>query len=135
MAAFAPVEEQLAVLLRGAVDVEVKEELTKKLERSRTEQRPLLIKLGADPTAPDLHLGHTVVLTKLRQFQDFGHKVVFLIGDFTARIGDPTGKNSTRPPLTEDEIVANAATYKRQVFKILDEQKTERALDALCISS
>ncbi|MDP2345209.1 MAG: tyrosine--tRNA ligase [Deltaproteobacteria bacterium] len=125
MAAFAPVEEQLAVLLRGAVDVEVKEELSKKLERSRTEQKPLLIKLGADPTAPDLHLGHTVVLTKLRQFQDCGHKVVFLIGDFTARIGDPTGKNSTRPPLTEDEIVANAATYKRQVFKILDEGKTE----------
>ena len=125
MAAFAPVEEQLAVLLRGAVDVEVKEELAKKLERSRVEQRPLLIKLGADPTAPDLHLGHTVVLTKLRQFQDLGHKVIFLIGDFTARIGDPTGKNSTRPPLTEDEIVQNAGTYKRQVFKILDEQKTE----------
>ncbi len=125
MAAFAPVEEQLALLLRGAVDVEVKDELRKKLERSRTEQRPLVVKLGADPTAPDLHLGHTVVLTKLRQFQELGHRVVFLIGDFTARIGDPTGKNSTRPPLSEDEIVQNAATYKRQVFKILDEQKTE----------
>ena len=125
MAAFASVEAQLAVLLRGAVDVEVKEELGKKLERSRSEQRPLRIKLGADPTAPDLHLGHTVVLTKLRQFQELGHTVIFLIGDFTARIGDPTGKNSTRPPLTEDEIVANAATYKRQVFKILDEDKTE----------
>ena len=125
MAVFAPVEEQLAIILRGAVDVEVKEELAKKLERSRVEQRPLVIKLGADPTAPDLHLGHIVVLTKLRQFQDLGHKVVFLIGDFTARIGDPTGKNSTRPPLTEDEIVQNAATYTRQVFHILDEQKTE----------
>ena len=125
MAVFAPVEEQLAIILRGAVDVEVKEELAKKLERSRVEQRPLVIKLGADPTAPDLHLGHIVVLTKLRQFQDLGHKVVFLIGDFTARIGDPTCKNSTRPPLTEDEIVQNAATYTRQVFHILDEQKTE----------
>lgn len=122
---FLPVEEQLAVILRGAVDVEVKEELKKKLERSRVEDRPLSIKLGADPTSPDLHLGHTVVLQKLRQFQDLGHKVVFLIGDFTARIGDPTGKSATRPPLTEDEIVQNAATYKRQVFKILDEQKTE----------
>jgi len=122
---FLPVEEQLAVILRGAVDVEVKEELKKKLERSRAEDRPLSIKLGADPTSPDLHLGHTVVLQKLRQFQDLGHKVVFLIGDFTARIGDPTGKSATRPPLTEDEIVQNAATYKRQVFKILDAQKTE----------
>jgi tyrosyl-tRNA synthetase len=125
MAAFAPVEEQLAVLLRGAVDVDVKAELIKKLERSRAEQRPLSIKLGCDPTSPDLHLGHTVIIQKLRQFQDLGHKAVFLIGDFTARIGDPTGKNSTRPPLTEDEIVANAATYKRQAFKILDEHKTE----------
>lgn len=122
---FLPAEEQLAVITRGAVDVEVKEELKKKLERSRVEDRPLSIKLGADPTSPDLHLGHTVVLQKLRQFQDLGHKVVFLIGDFTARIGDPTGKNNTRPPLTEDEIVQNAATYKRQVFKILDESKTE----------
>ena len=122
---FLPVEEQLAVICRGAVDVEVKEELKKKLEKSRAEQRPLNIKLGCDPTSPDLHLGHTVVIQKLKQFQDLGHKVVFLIGDFTARIGDPTGKNATRPALTEDEIVANAVTYKRQVFKILDEQKTE----------
>ncbi len=122
---FLPVDEQLSVILRGAVDVEVKEELKKKLEKSRAEQRPLRIKLGADPTSADLHLGHTVVLQKLRQFQDLGHIVIFLIGDFTARIGDPTGKNSTRPPLTEDEIVQNAATYRRQVFKILDEHKTE----------
>lgn len=122
---FLPVEEQLAIILRGAVDVEVKEELKKKLERSKAEQRPLSIKLGCDPTSADLHLGHTVIIQKLRQFQDLGHKVVFLIGDFTARIGDPTGKNATRPALTEDEIVQNATTYKRQVFKILDEQKTE----------
>jgi tyrosyl-tRNA synthetase len=122
---FAPVDEQLELLLRGAVHVEVRDELKKKLERSRAEDRPLLIKLGADPTSPDLHLGHTVVLQKLRQFQDCGHRVVFLIGDFTARIGDPTGKNATRPPLSADEVVANAATYKRQVFKILDETKTE----------
>jgi tyrosyl-tRNA synthetase len=123
--AFLPVDDQLEVILRGAVHVEVREELKKKLERSRTEDKPLLIKLGADPTSPDLHLGHTVVLQKLRQFQDLGHRVVFLIGDFTARIGDPTGKNATRPPLSADEVVANAATYKRQVFKILDETKTE----------
>src|SRR5439155_17867487 len=110
---------------RGIVDLEVEAELVKKLERSRSEKKPLSVKLGADPTAPDLHLGHTVVLNKLRQFQILGHKVVFLIGDFTARIGDPTGKTATRPPLTEDEIIANAATYKRQVFKILDEEKTE----------
>jgi tyrosyl-tRNA synthetase len=122
---FAPVEEQLAILKRGVVDLEVEAELKKKLERSREEKKPLSIKLGADPTAPDLHLGHTVVLNKLKQFQMLGHKVVFLIGDFTARIGDPTGRNATRPPLTEDEIVANAATYKRQVFKILDEERTE----------
>jgi tyrosyl-tRNA synthetase len=121
---FAPVEEQLAILSRGCVDVEVVAELKKKLTESRAKDKPLIIKLGADPTSPDLHLGHTVVINKLRQFQELGHTVVFLIGDFTARIGDPTGKNSTRPPLTEDEIVQNAATYKRQVFKILDERKT-----------
>lgn len=121
---FAPVEEQLAILSRGCVDVEVVAELRKKLTESRAKDKPLIIKLGADPTSPDLHLGHTVVINKLRQFQELGHTVVFLIGDFTARIGDPTGKNSTRPPLTEDEIVQNAATYKRQVFKILDERKT-----------
>ncbi|MBI1946656.1 MAG: tyrosine--tRNA ligase [Deltaproteobacteria bacterium] len=123
--AFLPVDEQLAVLLRGTVDVEVVDELKKKLEKSRTEDRPLVVKLGCDPTAPDLHLGHTVVLGKLRQFQELGHRVVFLIGDFTARIGDPTGKSATRPPLTEDAILQNAATYRRQVFKVLDEAKTE----------
>jgi tyrosyl-tRNA synthetase len=122
---FAPVDEQLEIIGRGVVDIEVRDELRKKLEKSRAEDRPLIIKLGCDPTSPDLHLGHTVVINKLRQFQMLGHSVVFLIGDFTARIGDPTGKNATRPPLSEDEIVANAATYKRQVWKILDERKTE----------
>ena len=122
---FLPVEEQMKQLLRGTVDLEVKTELHEKLARSKREGRPLVVKAGFDPTAPDLHVGHTVLITKMRQFQDLGHHVVFLIGDFTARIGDPTGKNATRPPLTEDEIVANAATYKRQVFKVLDESKTE----------
>lgn len=122
---FPPVDEQLDLLLRGAVDVEVKSELTQKLEKSRNEGRPLIVKAGFDPTAPDLHLGHSVLLNKMRQFQVLGHRALFLIGDFTARIGDPTGKSSTRPPLSEDEIVANAATYKRQVFKVLDPDKTE----------
>jgi len=123
--AFLPVDEQLEILLRGAVDVEVVPELRKKLEKSKAEDRPLIIKLGADPTSPDLHLGHTVVLQKMRQFQDLGHRAVFLVGDFTARIGDPTGKSATRPPLTQDEIVENAATYKRQAWKVLDEARTE----------
>ena len=122
---FPSVEEQLDLILRGAVDVEVRAELKQKLEKSRAENRPLIVKAGFDPTAPDLHLGHSVLLNKLRQFQVLGHRVVFLIGDFTARIGDPTGKSSTRPPLTEDEIVANAATYKRQVFKVLSPDQTE----------
>lgn len=99
------------------IEAEFKQKLAKK--------RPLIIKAGFDPTAPDLHLGHTVLLTAMRRFQDQGHQIVFLIGDFTARIGDPSGKNITRPPLTEAEITANAATYKRQVFKILDPNKTE----------
>src|SRR5688500_3925926 len=120
-----PVDDQMALLKRGIVDLEVEQELRQKLTKSVAEKRPLVVKLGCDPTAPDLHLGHTVVINKLKQFQDLGHRVVFLIGDFTARIGDPTGKSATRPPLSEDEIVANASTYKRQVFKILDEEKTE----------
>lgn len=121
---FATVPEQLAILKRGIVDFEVEAELKAKLERSRKENRPLTIKAGFDPTAPDLHLGHAVLITKMRQFQDLGHRVVFLIGDFTARIGDPTGKNVTRPPLSDEAIISNAATYKRQVFRILDPQKT-----------
>jgi tyrosyl-tRNA synthetase len=121
---FLPVDEQLAILKRGIVDFEVEAELKTKLERSRKENKPLTIKAGFDPTAPDLHLGHGVLLNKMRQFQELGHRVVFLIGDFTARIGDPTGKNTTRPPLTDEAITVNAATYKRQVFKLLDSQKT-----------
>lgn len=119
------IEHQLAVIKRGAVDLINEKELKDKIERSETEKKPLRIKLGMDPTAPDLHLGHTVVLQKLKQFQDLGHIAVFLIGDFTAMIGDPTGRNETRPALTKEEILANAETYKKQVFKILDPEKTE----------
>jgi len=112
--------EQLPELERGTEEILVAEDLKKKLE----EGRPLRIKAGFDPTAPDLHLGHTVLINKLRSFQELGHEVIFLIGDFTGMIGDPTGKNATRPPLTKDEVLANAETYKEQVFKILDPAKT-----------
>ncbi|MFW3616617.1 tyrosine--tRNA ligase [Billgrantia antri] len=115
------VASALALLKRGTQEILLEEELVKKLESGRK----LRIKAGFDPTAPDLHLGHSVLLTKMRQFQDLGHQVIFLIGDFTGRIGDPTGKNVTRKPLTEDEVRANAQTYKEQVFKILDPDKTE----------
>ena len=115
-----PIEEQLAVIRRGTVEILIEAELRKKLSRGR----PLRIKAGFDPTAPDLHLGHTVLLTKLRQFQDLGHEIVFLIGDFTGLIGDPTGKNATRPALTPAEVSANAETYREQVFKVLDKAKT-----------
>jgi len=114
-------EDVLASLLRGADEVLVKQELIKKLE----EGRPLRIKAGFDPTAPDLHLGHTVLINKLKQFQDLGHEILFLIGDFTGMIGDPTGKNVTRKPLTRDEVLSNAKTYQDQVFKILDPNKTQ----------
>ena len=112
--------EQIAELHRGAHEVLVSAELVKKLQRGK----PLKVKAGFDPTAPDLHLGHTVLLNKMRQFQQFGHEVIFLIGDFTGLIGDPTGRNATRPPLTEEEVQANAKTYQSQVFKILDPEKT-----------
>lgn len=118
------IEEQLAYLKRGVVDLIREEDLRRKLERSQATGRPLHVKLGADPTAPDLHLGHAVVLRKLRQFQQLGHTVIFLIGDFTGMIGDPTGRSVTRPPLSREEIEANAETYKRQVFKILDPERT-----------
>ena len=121
---FLPVDRQLEILTRGAVDIQVPAELKSKLERSHKENKPLVVKVGFDPTAPDLHLGHAVLITKMRQFQDLGHEVVFLIGDFTARVGDPSGKNTTRPPLGDDEIISNATTYKNQVFKILDKEKT-----------
>lgn len=113
-------EEVLSLLLRGADEVLVEQELVKKLE----EGRPLRIKAGFDPTAPDLHLGHTVLINKLKQFQDLGHEVLFLIGDFTGMIGDPTGKNVTRKPLTRDEVIDNAKTYEEQIFKILDPTRT-----------
>ena len=114
-------EEMLDQLRRGAEEILVESELVKKLE----EKRPLIIKAGFDPTAPDLHLGHTVLINKLKQFQDFGHQVQFLIGDFTAMIGDPTGKNITRQALSKQEVLENAKTYQEQVFKILDPEKTQ----------
>ncbi|MDT7688296.1 MAG: tyrosyl-tRNA synthetase [Acidobacteriota bacterium] len=119
------IDEQLELLRKGAVEVIREEDLRAKLERSARTGKPLRIKLGADPTAPDIHLGHTVVIRKLRHFQELGHTVIFLIGDFTALIGDPSGKNSTRPQLTREEIDANAETYKKQIFKLLDPDKTE----------
>jgi len=119
------IEEQLAVIKRGAVDLINEKELRDKLVRSEKEGRPLRVKLGLDPTAPDLHLGHTVVLQKLKQFQDLGHIAIFLIGDFTGMIGDPTGRSETRPALTKEDIMVNAETYKKQVFKILDPERTE----------
>ncbi len=118
-------QEQLRALRRGAVEIISEEELLGKLERSLRTGVPLRVKLGADPSAPDLHLGHTVVLRKLRQFQDLGHQVIFLIGDFTGMIGDPTGRSETRKPLSVEEIQANAETYKRQIFQILDQSRTE----------
>lgn len=114
-------KEQLELLMRGVADIYSKDDLLAKLKQNR----PLRIKLGMDPTAADLHLGHTVVLNKLRHFQDLGHEVLFLIGDYTARIGDPTGKNATRPPLSEEDVQKNAQTYAKQVFKILDPAKTQ----------
>ncbi len=118
-------EEQLAEVTRGAVDVHTREDLLRKLQSSYGKGAPLRVKMGFDPTAPDLHLGHTVPLERMRRFQDLGHTVIFLIGDFTASIGDPTGRNSTRPPLSDEQIAANAETYKNQVFKILDRGRTE----------
>jgi tyrosyl-tRNA synthetase len=118
-------KEQLELLKMGTVDFISEADLLKKLEKSVKENKPLNIKLGADPTRPDLHLGHTVVLNKLRLFQKLGHKVHFLIGDFTAMIGDPTGKNETRPPLSPEQIQENAKSYADQIFKVLDESKTE----------
>ena len=121
---FASVDEQLAYLRKGAAEIIRESELRAKLEKSRATGKPLRVKLGMDPTAPDLHLGHTVVLRKLKHFQDLGHTVIFLIGDFTGMIGDPTGRSATRPPLTREQIDQNAETYKAQVFKILDSVKT-----------
>lgn len=116
--------QELEILRRGAVEIIQEEELIAKLSRSKQEERPLRIKFGADPTAPDIHLGHTVLLRKLRQFQDLGHEVHFIIGDFTARIGDPSGRDETRPSLTQEEIQRNATTYQQQIFKVLTSKKT-----------
>jgi len=119
------IDEQLEFLKKGTVDFVREDDLRKKLERSEKTGKPLRVKLGLDPTAPDIHIGHTVVIRKLKAFQDLGHTVIFLIGDFTGMIGDPSGKNVTRPPLSREEINANAETYKQQMFKLLDPEKTE----------
>jgi len=118
------IDEQLAILRKGTVEIIREEDLRAKLERSTRTGLPLRVKLGADPTAPDIHLGHTVVIRKLRAFQELGHTVIFLIGDFTGLIGDPSGKSATRPQLTREEIAANAETYKAQIFKLLDPDRT-----------
>jgi len=119
------IDEQISFLKKGTVDLIREADLRAKLERSAKTGKPLRIKLGLDPTAPDIHVGHTVVIRKLKAFQELGHTVIFLIGDFTGMIGDPSGKNVTRPPLSRDEVNANAETYKRQMFKLLDPEKTE----------
>jgi tyrosyl-tRNA synthetase len=120
-----PAEEQLPTLLAGIVDLNTREELAERLAASHASQRPLRIKAGFDPTAPDIHLGHTVLMEKMRQFQRFGHEVTFLVGDYTARIGDPTGRNAMRPPLSPEQIEDNARTYTDQAFKVLDREATQ----------
>jgi tyrosyl-tRNA synthetase len=122
---FRPVDEQLGSLRKGVAEIIREDELRAKLERSRASGKPLRVKLGVDPTAPDLHLGHTVVLRKLKHFQDEGHTAIFLVGDFTAMVGDPTGQSETRPPLSREQVRANADTYLEQVYKILDRERTE----------
>src|SRR5262245_10880906 len=118
------IDDQFAYLTKGCVDVVRAGELRTKLERSARSGKPLTVKVGFDPTAPDLHLGHTVLLRKMKHFQDCGHRVIFVIGDFTGLIGDPSGRSKTRPPLTREEIAENAETYKSQVFKVLDRDQT-----------
>src|ERR1700719_1136443 len=122
---FKPVAEQLAYLKKGVAEIIPEADLAAKLENSQKTGKPLRVYLGVDPTAPDIHLGHTVVLRKLKHFQDMGHTAIFLIGDFSAMIGDPTGQSETRPPLTREQVDANAKTYLAQVYKILDREKTE----------
>lgn len=130
MSGFAPADEQLRVISRGAVEILPEDEFRARLESSRSTGTPLRVKEGFDASAPDLHLGHVVQLRKLRQFQDFGHEVIFLIGDFTAMIGDPSGKSATRPMLTREEVLENAETYRRQVFKVLREDRTRVAFNS-----
>src|SRR6266478_5595213 len=117
---FKPVEEQLDYLKKGVFEIIREEELRAKIERSAKTGKPLRVKLGVDPTAPDIHLGHTVVIRKLKHFQEMGHTAIFLIGDFTAMVGDPTGQSETRPPLSREQVDANAKTYLDQALKILD---------------
>src|SRR6266478_4074447 len=124
VATFPEIAEQLAYIKKGAAEIIRESELREKLERSLASGKPLRVKAGFDPTAPDLHLGHTVLLRKLKHFQDLGHTVIFLIGDFTGMIGDPTGRTATRPPLSREQIAENAETYKSQVFRILSPEKT-----------
>ncbi len=118
------IDEQLKIIAKGAEEIISIDDLKRKLERSQKTGVPLTVKLGLDPTAPDIHLGHTVVLRKLKQFQELGHRAVIVIGDFTGMIGDPTGKSKTRKPLTREEVAENAETYEKQIFKILDREKT-----------
>src|SRR5580765_2602332 len=122
---FPPVEEQLALLTRGVVDLHVRAELEERLTASKKTGTPLRVKAGFDPTRPDLHLGHCVLLQKMRQFQDLGHTVVFLVGDYTAMVGDPTGQNDARPRLTREQVMSAAETYAEQCFKVLDRSRTE----------
>lgn len=128
------VREQLEIIQRGAAEIVSVEELERKLTVASKEGRPLRIKYGADPTAPDLHLGHSVPIRKLKQFQDLGHQVIFIIGDFTGRIGDPSGKSQTRPQLSEEQVAANARTYEAQLYKILDREKTEVVFNSRWLS-
>src|SRR5580704_11594178 len=134
-ATFKPVDEQLAYLKKGAAEIIPEPELLASLEKSLKTGTPLRVYLGVDPTAPDLHLGHTVVLRKLKHFQDLGHTAIFLLGDFTAMVGDPTGQSETRPPLTREQVEANAKTYLEQVYKILSRENTDlRACSSARIS-
>lgn len=128
-------EKQLDIIRRGAVEIIIEDELLKKLKKSYKEKIPLKIKAGFDPTAPDIHLGHTVLLEKMRQFQDLGHEVIFLIGDFTGMIGDPSGQSEMRKPLTKEEILENAKTYEEQIYKILDPKKTKIVFNSEWMSS
>jgi len=125
MASFPPVSQQMAALTRGIVDLHVKSELELRLEQSRTSGKPLRVKAGFDPTRPDLHVGHAVLLAKMRQFQDQGHQAILLVGEFTAMVGDPTGKSDSRPRLSREEVAASARTYTEQAFKVLDRDRTE----------
>src|SRR5258705_6797394 len=129
------IDEQFEYLRKGAVEIIREEELKSKLAKAARTGRPLRVKAGFDPTAPDLHLGHTVLLRKLKHFQDLGHTVIFLIGDFTSLIGDPSGRNVTRPPLTREQVSQNAETYKEQVFKILDPDKTLVQFNSVLLSA